>query len=117
MRKLKLTPLPTPKWPAPVQVPLDDDNLPDEIKMLVSEGNLESIVNYGSGLGMQTNYKVTYKKTTKTLDSVKSFLQINYFQMSVKEDQIDSPNVGGLNALVFLILGYHVPNSYILLKF
>ena len=62
MRKLKLTPLLTPKWPAPVQVPLDDDNLPDEIKMLVSEGNVESIVYYGSWHGMQANYKVTYKK-------------------------------------------------------
>ena len=49
--------------------------------------------------------------------------------MSVKEDQIDSANVGGLNALVlmrkikrgvrgnFLILGYHVPKSSFLLKF
>ena len=68
MRKLKLTILPTPKWPAPVQVPLDDDNLPDEIKMLVSEGNVESIVYYGSGYGMQANYKVTSKKTTTILD-------------------------------------------------
>ena len=33
--------------------------------------------------------------------SVNSFLQITYFQMSVKEDQIDSAIVGGLNALVF----------------
>ena len=65
IRKLKLTPLPTPKWPAPVQVPLDDDNLPDEIKMLVGEGNVESIVYYGSCYGMQANYKVTYKKDDK----------------------------------------------------
>ena len=65
MRKLKLTPLPTPKWPAPVQVPLDDDNLPDEIKMLVSEGNVESIVYHGSGYGMQANNQVTYKKDDK----------------------------------------------------
>ena len=65
MRKLKLTALPTPKWPAPVQVPLDDDNLPDEIKMLVSEGNVESIVYYGSGYGMQANNRVTYKKDNK----------------------------------------------------
>ena len=57
MRKLKLTPLPTPKWPAPVQVPLD--KLPDEIKMSVSEGNVESIVYYESGYGMQVNYNVT----------------------------------------------------------
>ena len=27
--KTELTPLPTPKWQAPVQVSLDDDNLPD----------------------------------------------------------------------------------------
>ena len=33
--------------------------------------------------------------------SVNSFLQITYFQMSIKEDQIDSANVGSLNALVF----------------
>ena len=65
MRKLKLSPLPTPKWPAPVRVPLDDDNLPDEIKKLVSEGNVESIVYYGSGYGLQANYKVTYKKDDK----------------------------------------------------
>ena len=65
IRKLKLTPLPTPKWPAPVQVPLDDDNLPDEIKRLVSEGNVESIVYYGSGYRMQANYKVTYKRDDK----------------------------------------------------
>ena len=65
MRKLKLTPLPTPKWPAPDQVPLDDDNLPDEIKMLVSEGKVQSIVYYGRVCGMQANYKVTYKKDDK----------------------------------------------------
>ena len=68
MRKLKLTSLPRPKWPILVQVPLDDGNLPDEIKKLVSEGNVESIVYYGSGYGMQAKYKVIYKKTTKTLD-------------------------------------------------
>ena len=60
MRKLKLTPITTPKRPAPVQVPLDDENIPDEINMLVSEGNVESNVYYGSYYGMQANYKVTY---------------------------------------------------------
>ena len=59
MRKLKLTPLRTPKWPASVQIALDDDNLPDETKMLFSEGNVESIFYYGSGYDMQANYKVT----------------------------------------------------------
>ena len=62
MRKLTLTPLPTPKWAAPVQVAVDDDSLPDEIKLFINEGNVESIVYYGSGYGMQANYKVTYKK-------------------------------------------------------
>ena len=58
MRKLKLTPLLTPKWPAPVRVPLDDDNLPDEIEMLGREGIIEPIVCYGRGYGMQANYKL-----------------------------------------------------------
>ena len=57
MEKLKLTLLLTPKWPAPVQVPLDDDDLPDEITMLVSKGNVESIVYHGSGYGMQKTIK------------------------------------------------------------
>ena len=65
MRKLKLTTLPTPKWPATVQVPLDDHNLPGENKMMVSESNVESIVYYGSGYGMQANRKVAYKKDDK----------------------------------------------------
>ena len=65
MRKLQLTPLPKPKWPEAVHVPLDNDNVPDEFKMLVSEGNLESIVYYASSYGMQANYKVTYKKDDK----------------------------------------------------
>ena len=65
MRKLKLTSLPTPKWPAPVQVALDKDNIQNENKMLVSEVNVESVVYYGSGYGMQANYTVTYKEDDK----------------------------------------------------
>ena len=65
MRKLKQTPLPKAKWPAPNQVPLQDENLPDEIKLLVSEGNVESVVYNGSGYRMQANYKLTYKKEEK----------------------------------------------------
>ena len=64
-RNLKLTPLLRPNWLAPIQVTLDDDNLPAEIKMLVSEGKVESIFYYGSGYGLQSNYKVTYKKDDK----------------------------------------------------
>ena len=37
-------------------------NLPYETKMLVSEGNIDSIVSYGSDYGMEANYTVTYKK-------------------------------------------------------
>ena len=43
MRKLKLTPLPMTNWPAPVQIALDDGNLPDENKIVASEGNVESM--------------------------------------------------------------------------
>ena len=65
MRRLKLTPLPIHKSPAPVQVSLDDESLPEEIKEVVSKGNVESIVYYTKDCGMQSNYKVTYKKEDK----------------------------------------------------
>ena len=68
MRKLKLTLLPTPKWPAPVQVHLDDDNLPDEIKILVSEGNVESLVYYEIFTACRPTITWLGKKTTKPLD-------------------------------------------------
>ena len=53
------------KFFAPVQVTLDDESLPDEIKQVVSNGNVESIVYYAKEYGMQSNYKVTYKKEDK----------------------------------------------------
>ena len=53
------------KSPTPVQVSLDDESLPDEIKEVVSESNVESTVYYAIGGGMQANYKVTYKKDEK----------------------------------------------------
>ena len=53
------------KSPTPVQMSLDDESLPDEIKEVVSKGNMESIVYYAIGGGMQANYKVTYKKDEK----------------------------------------------------
>ena len=43
MRKLKLTTLPAPMWPASVQVALDDDSLPDDIIKLVKEGNVKLV--------------------------------------------------------------------------
>ena len=65
MKRLKLTPLPIHKSPATVQVTMDDESLPDEIKQVVSKGNVESIVYYAKEYGMQPNYKVTYKKEDK----------------------------------------------------
>ena len=65
MKRMKLTPLPMHKSPTPVQVSLDDESLPDEIKQVVSKGNVESIVYYAKDCGMQSNYKVTYKKEDK----------------------------------------------------
>ena len=55
------------KSPTPVQVSLDDesDEIPDEIKEVVGKFNMESIVYYAIGGGMQANYKVTYKKDEK----------------------------------------------------
>ena len=49
MKRLKLNPLPMHKSPTPVQVSLDDESLPEEIKEIVSEGNVESIVYYAIG--------------------------------------------------------------------
>ena len=65
MERLKLTPLLMHKSPAPVQVTLDDESLPDEIKQLVSKSKVESIVHYAKDYGMQANYKVTDKKEDK----------------------------------------------------
>ena len=70
MKKLKLTPLPTPKYPVPVPVPLDDESLPDEIKEVVREGKVESIVYYGNDYGFQANYKVKYKKEDKNSEPI-----------------------------------------------
>ena len=53
------------KSPTPVQLSLDDESRPDEIKQVVSKGNVESIVYYVTVFGMQSNYKVTYKKEDK----------------------------------------------------
>ena len=65
MRRMKLTPLPMHKSPTPVQVSLDDESLPDEIKQIVSKGNAKSIVYYAKDCDMQSNYKVTFKKEDK----------------------------------------------------
>ena len=64
-KRLKLTPLPMHKSLTPVPVSLDDESLPDEIKEVVSEGKVESVVYYAIGVGMQANYKVTEKRDEK----------------------------------------------------
>ena len=45
------------KSPTPVQVSLDDESLPDEIKEVVSEGKVESIVYYAIGGGVRQTTK------------------------------------------------------------
>ena len=44
MKRLKLIILPTPKRAVPVLMSLDDETLPDNIKQLINENNVESIV-------------------------------------------------------------------------
>ena len=63
MRRMKLTPfLPTPKRPVAVPMSLTDESLPDEIKQVVREGNLDSIVYHEKDCGVKASYTVTYKK-------------------------------------------------------
>ena len=57
--KIETNSSPTPKWTAPAQLPLDDDKFSDENKILVSGENVECVVCYENGYGMQANYKVT----------------------------------------------------------
>ena len=65
MKTVKLSPLPIHKLPPPVQVALDNEIFPDEIKQKVSKGNVESIVFYAKDYVMQANYKMTYRKEDK----------------------------------------------------
>ena len=44
-----------PKRSVPVQVPLNDDNLPKEIKQLVEQGCVDSITYYGMEYGMKAS--------------------------------------------------------------
>ena len=67
LQRMNLTPLPMPKWSVPVQVPLNDDNLPKEIKQLVEQGNVDSVTYYGMEYGMKASYTVVSKKRAKTL--------------------------------------------------
>ena len=53
--------------------------------MCVSEGNEESIVYYGSGYGMQANYKVTYKKDDK--DSTNTTYEFFWIERETNKKQ------------------------------
>ena len=61
----------------PVAVPLDDKSLPDEIKEVVREGKVDSIVYYGNDYGFQANYKITYKKE----DENSEFIAYEFFMV------------------------------------
>ena len=65
MQRMNLTPLPMPKRSVPVQVPLNDENLPKEIKQLVEQGCVDSVTYYGMEYGMKASYTVAYKKEDK----------------------------------------------------
>ena len=62
MKRLKLTPLPTPKRAVPILMSLDDETLPDEIKQLIKENNVESIVFRDKQDSMNANHTITYKQ-------------------------------------------------------
>ena len=62
MKRLKLTPLLTPKRAVPVLMSLDDETLPDDIKQLTKEDNVESIVFRDKQDSMNANYTITYKQ-------------------------------------------------------
>ena len=62
MQRMNLTPLHMPKQSVPVQVPLNDDNLPKEIKQLVEQGCVDSVTYYGMEYGMKASYTVFLQK-------------------------------------------------------
>ena len=62
MKRLKLTLLATPKRAVPVLMSLDDETLPDDIKQLIKENNVESIVFRDKQDSMNGNSTITYKQ-------------------------------------------------------
>ena len=62
MKRLKLTPLPTPKRAVPVLMSLDDETLPEDIKQLIKEKNVEPIVFRDKQDSIIANYTITYKQ-------------------------------------------------------
>ena len=62
MKRLKLTPLTTPKRAVPVLKSLDDETFPDDIKQLIKENNVKSIIFRDKQDLMNANYTITYKQ-------------------------------------------------------
>ena len=62
MKRLKLTPLPTPKRAVPILMSQDDETLPDEIKQLIKENNVDSIIFRDKQDWMNANFTITYKQ-------------------------------------------------------
>ena len=62
LKRLKLTPLPTPKRAVPVLMSLDDETLPDDIKQLIKENNVKPIIFRDKQDSMNANYTITYKQ-------------------------------------------------------
>ena len=65
MQRMNTTPFPMPKRSVPVQVPLNDENLPKEIKHLVEQGCVDSVTYYGMEYGMKSSYTIAYTKEDK----------------------------------------------------
>ena len=65
MKRLKLTPLPTPKRAVPVLMSLDDVTLPDDIKQLIKENSVESYVIRDKQDSMNAHHTITYKQRDK----------------------------------------------------
>ena len=59
MKRLKITNLTTPKRAVPVLMSLDDETLPDDLKQLIKENNVESIVFRDKQDSMNANYRIT----------------------------------------------------------
>ena len=75
IKSLNLTPLPTPKRAVPILMSLDDETLPDDIKQLIKENNVESIIFRDKQDSMNANNAITYKQR----DEVSGYVSYEFF--------------------------------------
>ena len=61
-QRINLAPLPMPKRSVPMQITLNDENLPDEYEHLVEQGFVDSVTYYAMEYGMKSGYTVAYKE-------------------------------------------------------